>query len=73
MRRRDPTFRHGSLIPHAQHGRISGGVARPRQQLRQRQGLRFSVQNCKFLSAALNLFSFRPDKIIAWDIASLGE
>ena len=27
----------------------------------------------KFLSAALNLFSIRPDKIIAWDIASLGE
>ena len=25
------------------------------------------------LSAALNLLSFRPDKIVAWDIASLGE
>ena len=27
----------------------------------------------KFLSAALNLFHSAPDKIIAWDIASLGE
>jgi hypothetical protein len=44
------------------------------EQIRRLQGVRFSVSFVpKFVPFRVEPFSQLPDKILAWDIASLGE